>query len=349
MMLGNQKAQAMTQSCLALVCHTLSDDLSGVALKQIPIPAPGPGQALVRIAAASVNFPDLLMTRGGYQFKPELPFIPGLEAAGRIIALGQARPDAPTPEQPLQIDDRVLVHGKTGGFAQYACVPLDALRKTPIALDDAQAAAFQAAATTAYVALVRRAALQAGETLLVHGATGGVGWATVQLGKHLGARVIATGSSPAKLARLREVEGIETVELAAGLREQVLAMTDGRGADVIFDPVGGDVFDASVRCIAWGGRLLVVGFAAGRIPQLAMNLPLIKGFSIVGVRAGEYGRRDPVRGAQNIQAIDALANAGVFRPYIGARFELRQAREALAVLARREVLGKVVIEMPPGD
>ena len=335
----------MTNSCLALVCHTLSDDLSGVSLERIAVPSPGPGQALVQIAAASVNFPDLLMTRGGYQFKPALPFVPGLEAAGRIVALGEALPDAPTAAPPLRLGDRVLVHGKTGGFAQYACVALDALRPTPSALDDAQAAAFQAAATTAYVALVRRGALQAGETLLVHGATGGVGWAAVQLGKHLGARVIATGSRPDKLARLREIEGVETIDLGAGLRDQVLEMTGGRGADLIFDPVGGDVFDASVRCIAWGGRLLVVGFAAGRIPQLAMNLPLIKGFSIVGVRAGEYGRRDPVRGAQNLQAIDALAEAGVFRPYIGTRFALTEALEALAVLARREVLGKVVIEM----
>jgi len=335
----------MTDSCLALVCHTLSDDLSGVSLERIAVPSPGPGQALVQIAAASVNFPDLLMTRGGYQFKPALPFVPGLEAAGRIVALGEALPDAQTAAPPLRLGDRVLVHGKTGSFAQYACVALDALRPTPSALDDAQAAAFQAAATTAYVALVRRGALQAGETLVVHGATGGVGWATVQLGKHLGARVIATGSRPDKLARLREIEGVETIDLAAGLRDQVLAMTGGRGADLIFDPVGGDVFDASVRCIAWGGRLLVVGFAAGRIPQLAMNLPLIKGFSIVGVRAGEYGRRDPVRGAQNLQAIDALAEAGVFRPYIGTRFALTEALEALAVLARREVLGKVVIEM----
>ena len=195
----------------------------------------------------------------------------------------------------------------------------------------------------------RRALLQPGETLLVHGATGGVGWAAVQLGKHLGARVIATGSKPEKLARLREIEGVETIELAAGLREQVLAMTQGAGADVIFDPVGGEVFDDSIRCIAWGGRLLVVGFASGRIGQLAMNLPLIKGFSIVGVRAGEYGRRDPVRGDENLRAIDALAEAGVFQPYIGARLKLDKARDALAMLAERQALGKIIIEMHPSD
>jgi NADPH2:quinone reductase len=303
------------------------------------------------------------MTQGLYQFKPALPFVPGIEGAGEIVALGGAgladeglddakpgdqEPGADTAWKPL-IGDRVLVHARIGAFAQYVRLPLEELRPIPGTFDFAQAAAFQAAAGTAYVSLVRRAALQSAETLLVHGATGGVGMATVQLGKHLGARVIATGTSADKLARLRAMEGVETIDLGDGLRERVLTLTDGRGADVIFDPVGGDVFDASVRCIAWGGRLLVVGFASGRIPQLAMNLPLIKGFSIVGVRAGEYGRRDPVRGAQNLRAVDRLALEGVFRPHISARFPLDRAADALREISGRRVLGKVVIEMPDAD
>ena len=330
----------------ALVCRALSDDFSGLAVETLDVPEPGPGDVLVRMRAASVNFPDLLMTQGRYQFRPELPFIPGIEGAGEVVALGcdAARaPDAP------RVGERVLVHARTGAFAAFSRLGVADVRPMPAALDYAHAAAFQAAAVTAYVSLVRRAALQPGETLLVHGATGGVGMATVQLGRHLGARVIATGTSDEKLARLRALEGVETLNLSCGLREQVHALTHGRGADVIFDPVGGDVFDASVRCIAWGGRLLVVGFAAGRIPTIALNLPLIKGFSIVGVRAGEYGRRDPQRGAQNLREIDRLADAGVFRPHLCERFSLERSVEALRHLADRRVLGKVVIEMAAGD
>lgn len=171
--------------------------------------------------------------------------------------------------------------------------------------------------------------------------------ATVQLGRHLGARVIATGTSDEKLAVVREQGAHEVINLTReNLRDRVKELTGGRGADVIFDPIGGDVFDESTRCIAWDGRLLVIGFVSGRIPSITANIPLIKGFSVVGVRAGEYGRRDPVKGAENLRAIDLLAGQGVFRPYIGARFPLERALDALKLLAERKVLGKAVIEMP---
>lgn len=324
----------------ALVCRQLSEDLSGVEMQSLPCVAPGPRQVLVHLKAASVNFPDLLMTKGLYQFRPDPPFVLGLEGAGVVAAVGSEVTD-------FQVGDRVLAHQKTGCYAQQIVLPVAGVRALPAGLDFAQGAAFQAAAVTAYVALVRKGALAAGETLLVHGASGGVGMATVQLGRHLGARVIATGTSDEKLAVVREQGAHEVINLTReNMRDRVKELTGGRGADVIFDPIGGDVFDESTRCIAWDGRLLVIGFVSGRIPSITANIPLIKGFSVVGVRAGEYGRRDPVKGAENLRGIDLLAGQGVFRPYIGARFPLERSLDALRHIADRKVVGKAVIEMP---
>jgi NADPH2:quinone reductase len=185
----------------------------------------------------------------------------------------------------------------------------------------------------------------AGETLLVHGASGGMGLAAVQLGHALGAHVVATGTSAAKLAIALKHGADHAVDSAPVFRDRVMQLTDGRGADVIFDPVGGDVFDESVHCIAWGGRLLVVGFAGGRIPELRVNMPLLKGFSVIGVRAGETGRRDPALGAQAQSEIERLAAAGVFKPHIGARYALEDGLEALRAMAQRRVVGKILIEM----
>lgn len=342
MSVSNQAGAAgvATGTYRALVCQHLSEDLSGVGMQSLPCVAPGPREVLVRLHAASVNFPDLLMTKGLYQFRPDPPFVLGMEGAGVVAAVG-----AEVTE--FRVGDRVLAHQKTGCYAERILLPVTSVRALPSRLDFAQGAAFQAAAVTAYVALVRKGALAAGETLLVHGASGGVGMAAVQLGRHLGARVIATGTSDEKLAVVREQGAHEVINLTReDLRDRVKALTGGRGADVIYDPIGGDVFDASTRCIAWDGRLLVIGFVSGRIPSIAANIPLIKGFSVVGVRAGEYGRRDPVKGAENLRAIDLLAEQGVFRPYIGARFPLERALDALRHIAERKVLGKVVIEMP---
>ena len=233
---------------------------------------------------------------------------------------------------------------RIGGFSEFAVSSAQSLRPKPERLSFAQAAACGAAYLTAYVTLVRRAQLKAGEWVLVHGAAGGVGLACVDLAKHLGARVIAASASDDKLAVVAaEYAPNATVNVSGGFREAVKTLTEGRGADVIVDPVGGDVFDESVRCIAFNGRLLVVGFTSGRIPSIAVNLPLIKGFSVMGVRAGEYGRRLPIEGRENTDAVWKLADEGAIRPRVHAELPLAAWREAFDLLADRKVIGKAVI------
>lgn len=321
----------------ALVCDTLTDDFSGLSVRDIPVPDLGKGEALLRVEAASVNFPDLLMSQGTYQMKPELPFTQGMECAGTVAAVGVGVVGfAP--------GDRVVGGNKTGAFAEYAALPASGLTRIPENMGFAEAAAYPAAYLTAYVALVRRANLQPGETLLVHGASGGVGMAAVDVGKILGATVIATSASDSKLDVVIAHGADYVINVAQGFRDKVKTLTGGRGADVIFDPVGGDVFDESVRCIAFDGRLLVVGFTSGRIPEVKANMPLIKGFSVVGVRAGEYGRRFPERGKENMEAIWKWAAEGKTRPRIHAELPLENWREAYRLLTDREVVGKVVIK-----
>ncbi len=323
----------------ALQVRELLPDHAGAGLADLPVPAPGPGEVRVRVRAAAVNFPDLLMTRGAYQLKPPLPFVSGLEFAGEIDATGEG-------VSGWRTGDAVVGGNRFGAMADYAVVPAASLRRKPAGLSWEEAAAYLVAYLTAYVALVRCARIEAGEWLLVHGAAGGVGLATVDLAKALGARVIAAASSAPKREAIARLYAPDAV-LAAdpGFREEVKALTGGKGADVIFDPVGGDVFDESTRCIAFGGRLLVIGFASGRIPEVSVNMPLIKGFSVVGVRAGEYGRRFPERGAENVAAIDALVAAGRIRPHVDAAFDLADWRRAFAMLEQREAIGKVVLKL----
>jgi NADPH2:quinone reductase len=291
--------------------------------------------------AAALNFPDLLMTRGGYQFKPPLPFVIGMEGAGVVEAVGPGV-DGWKP------GDAVCVSDKTGAIATRALVPASALSPLPPGWDWASGAGWQVGALTAYVALVVRGGLKAGETVLVHGATGGMGAAAVQLGAALGATVIATGTRADWLERLRPLGAAHLLSSRGDFHEQVKALTGGRGADVIYDPVGGDVFDRSTKCIAFGGRLLVVGFAAGRIPTLAANHVLIKGYSVVGVRAGEWLRQRPAD-APGIRAeLARLAAGGTFRPLVGARYPLERAKDALAALERREAPGKIVVGIGEG-
>lgn len=321
----------------ALVVQSLSPDLSGVELTDQAAPPRKSGEVLVRVRAASLNFPDLLMTRGEYQLKPALPFVAGLEFAGEVVEAD--------PHSGFVPGDRVCGGNKTGGMAELAAVPAASLQRLPAALSFARAAALGAAYTTAWTALVELGGLRAGQWVLVHGASGGVGLAACDLAQTLGARVIAASGSPGKLAALTAACNPDAVLLSEGrFRDRVAELTGGALADLVFDPVGGDVFDESTRCVAFGGKLLVVGFAGGRIADISTNIALIKGFSVVGVRAGEYARRFPDRGRAIREQVLALAGEGRLNPHIDRVLPLSHWREGFAAMARRELVGKVVFE-----
>jgi len=320
----------------AVVCRELGPP--SVLRLEERAPAPlGPGQARVAMRAAGVNYPDLLMVAGGYQLRPPLPFTPGMEGAGVVV---EAAPDA----APWRPGDRVIVRMRPGTFAEEVAVDADALLPMPASFSFEEAAAYMVGHGTAWHALADRGRLAAGETLLVHGASGGVGLAAVEVGKLLGARVIATGGDPAKLEAVRARGADETIDLRDGFRERVLELTGGRGADVIYDPVGGEVFNGSLRCVAWRGRILVIGFPAG-IPNVPANLALLKGIAVVGVRAGEYARRDPALGRADRERLLKLADEGRLRPHVSHRLPLARAAEALELLRDRRVVGKAVLVM----
>jgi len=319
----------------ALLVEELAPEYGGCALKEIEPPVAGPGEVQVKVRAAAVNFPDLLQTRGEYQHKPPLPFIPGLEISGEVSALGEG-------VEGFQIGDPVVGGARIGGFSEYAVTPAAALRRKPEGLSFSQAAGYATAYLTAYVSLVRRAAVEPGEWVLVHGAAGGVGLAAVDLAKHLGCKVIAASASDEKLAVVQaEYQPDAIVNVTGGFRERVKEITGGRGADVIYDPVGGDVFDESIRCIAFDGRILSVGFASGRQPVLPVNIALIKGFSVMGVRAGEYGRQFPEKGRENTAAIWGMA--GQMKPRVDREYPLADWRAAFDSLADRKVIGKTIV------
>jgi NADPH2:quinone reductase len=321
----------------ALLVESLSPDLSGIRLTEVPAPERARGQVLVRVCAASLNFPDLLMTRGEYQFKPEPPFVLGMELAGEVAAADADSGFAP--------GDRVYGGNKTGGFAELVVLEAAHIRHIPEGMDFPAAASFGAAYSTAYTALVEQGGLQSGQWVLVHGASGGVGLAASDLAKALGAKVIAATGSSSKLEVLESACKPDAVLLAEGrFREEVARITGGALCDLVCDPVGGDVFDESTRCVAFGGKLLVIGFTSGRIAEVSTNIPLIKGFSIVGVRAGEYARRFPERGARIRDAVLDLAAAGKLHPHVDRVLPLSRWREGLMAMAARELVGKVVFE-----
>jgi NADPH:quinone reductase len=321
----------------ALLVDHLSSDLSGMRLADVAEPLRAPGQVQVRVRAASLNFPDLLMTKGLYQFKPEPPFVLGMELAGEVVEAD--------PGSGFVVGERVYGGNKTGGFAELAAIDAAGLRRIPEGMDFPAAAAFGAAYSTAYTALVEQGGLRPGQWVLVHGASGGVGLAACDLAKALGAKVIAATGSSSKLEVLEEACNPDAVLLAEGrFREEVARITKGALCELVYDPVGGDIFDESTRCVAFGGKLLVIGFTSGRIADISTNIPLIKGFSIVGVRAGEYGRRFPERGAAIRDAVLELAAAGKLHPHVDRILPLSRWREGLEAMAGRELVGKVVFE-----
>jgi len=296
------------------------------------------GEVRVAVHAAGINFPDILMVAGQYQLKPELPFTPGVEAAGDVIEVdGAARGVA--------VGDRVIVKMRHGAYADEAVVTPAQLIPLPLNFDYAEGATFLAAHGTAYHGLIDRGRLQPGEVLLVHGAGGGVGLAAVEMGKMLGAVVIAAASSEEKLA-VAQARGADHLVLYGRepFRDAVKRITDGRGADVVFDPVGGEVFENSMRCIAWGARLLVIGFTGG-IGLARTNLLLIKGASVLGVRAGEAVRRNPKLAEVRIKTLLDWAEAGKIRPNVSHRLPLEDFAQAMRLLLDRKAIGRVALIM----
>lgn len=320
----------------ALICPQFGPP-DVLEVQSLPTPKPGPDEVLLRVQAAGVNYPDALIVAGQYQVRPPLPFTPGAEAAGVIEAVG-------TNVQHLQVGQAVAAYTGTGAFATHLLVPASQALPLPPQLAPAVAAVLPLAYGTSMHALVQRAALQKGETLLVLGGAGGVGLAAVMIGRALGARVIAGVSSEAKAQAARDAGAQYTINYAAeNLREKLRELTGGRGPDVIFDPVGGDLTEAAFRSMAWQGRHLIIGFADGSIPKLPLNLPLLKGAALVGVFWGEFARRQPSENAQNMQQLAQWVSAGQLTPLISAQYPLEQTPAALTALLRREVLGKVVV------
>jgi NADPH:quinone reductase len=320
----------------AVLCKELGPP-EKLVVEDIPSPIPAKGQVVVSVKAAGVNFPDTLIIQGKYQFKPELPFSPGGEVAGVVKALGEG-------VSGVKVGDRVIATSTWGGFAQEMVVDAARLIPMPDAMDYVPASAFVLTYGTSYHALVDRAQLKAGEILLVLGASGGVGLAAVQIGKALGARVIAAASSDAKLAVCKQEGADDTINYASeDLRARVKAITGGRGVDVVYDPVGGPYSEPALRDMAWNGRFLVVGFAAGEIPKIPLNLALLKGCSIVGVFWGAFTRTEAERNRMNNQELMRMFIAGKVKPHIHATYPLERAPEALNEVLYKRVSGKVVL------
>jgi NADPH2:quinone reductase len=321
----------------AVICRELGPPES-LRLESFASAPLAQGQVRVAIHAAGINFPDILMAAGEYQLKPPQPFTPGVEAAGEVI-------EVDGPAQGVAVGDKVIVKLRHGGYADEIVVTPSQLAALPSTFDYAEGATFLAAHGTAYHALIDRGQVQAGEVLLVHGASGGVGLAAVEIGKMLGATVIAAASSEDKLA-VAQAKGADHLVLYGRepFRDAVKRITDGRGADVVFDPVGGEIFENSVRCIAWGARILVVGFTGG-VGLARTNLLLIKGASVLGVRAGEAVRRNPALGEARMRALNEWAEAGKIRPHISHRLPLEDYAKAMRLLVDREAIGRVALMM----
>jgi len=310
---------------------------SELAVREVPDPEAGPGMLGVEVRAAGCNFFDILMAKGQYQVKPPFPFVPGAELAGVVQTVG---PDV----RGFKAGDRVLAAVPLGAFAERAAVPARAAMRMPDGMSFEEGAAFPIVYPTSYAGLVFRAGLRAGENLLVHAAAGGVGIAAVQIGKALGARVIATAGGPEKLEIAKRAGADVAIDYASGdWVEAVKQATAGRGADVIYDSVGGDVTDGSLKCIAWNGRLLVIGFASGRIPEVKLNRVLLKNISLVGLHWGAHAMYEPARIGETFDALFGLLAAGKIRPLVYKTYGLDELPEALAALGSRRSWGKVIV------
>src|SRR5215470_7088632 len=320
-----------------VVCRELGPP-EGLRLEQVPSAPLKPGEVRVALRAAGLNFPDVLMAAGEYQLKPPLPFTPGMEAAGDVVEVDAGA-------RGVAVGDKMIVKMRHGAFCEEAVVTPAQLTPMPSTFDYAEGATFLAGHGTAYHALIDRGRVEPGETLLVHGAGGGVGLAAVELGKLLGATVIATASSDEKLA-IAGARGADHLIRydQEPFRDAVKRITDGRGVDVVFDPVGGEVFENSVRCINWGARLLVIGFTGG-IGQAKTNLLLIKGASVLGVRAGEAVRKNPALGKKRLKDLLAWAEAGKLRPNVSHRLPLEDYAKAMRLLIDRKAIGRVALVM----
>ncbi len=309
--------------------------------KELPTPAPKAGEVLIAIRAASLNFPDLLIVQNKYQIKPPLPFVPGAEYAGVVEAVGEG-------VRHLRVGQNVACLSGTGGFGTHTLAPAALCLPLPDGFGHVDAAAFIMTYATSYHALIDRAALKAGETVLVLGAAGGVGTAAIQIAKAAGARVIAAASSEEKCALCRELGADTTINYSehtpgGGLRDAIKAATDGKGPDVIYDPVGGDFAEPAFRSIAWRGRYLVVGFASGPIPALPLNLPLLKGASLVGVFWGDFAKREPQANAAMMQTLAQWYLQGRIKPVIDRTLPMTALSQAYEVMGSRGVKGKLVL------
>lgn len=309
-----------------------------LVLAELPVPEPKVGEVRIRIAAAGVNFPDALIVQKKYQLQPPLPFTPGTEVAGTIDSVGEG-------VNQLKPGDRVIAFVGIGGFAEFVCTPAALAVPIPPGVENDVAAAFTLTYATSHHALFDRGQLKAGETLLVLGAGGGVGLAAVELGKIAGARVIAAASTDEKLAAAREHGADDVINYSTtDLREAMKSLTAGKGADVIYDPVGGPLTEAALRSIAWRGRLLVVGFAQGEIPQIAANLLLLKGASAVGVFWGEFAKREPGRNSAMLTELFTWLGERKLRPHVSRAYPLAEAPQALEALLARKAVGKLVLK-----
>lgn len=305
--------------------------------QELPTPQPAKGEVLVRIHAASLNFPDLLIVQNKYQMKPELPFVPGSEYAGVVEAVGEGVTH-------LKVGQRVAALNGTGGFGTHTTVAAKLCMPLPDAFSYEDAAAFIMTYATSHHALIDRGALQAGETVLVLGAAGGVGTAAIQIAKAQGAKVIAAASSDDKCALCKEIGADETINYQTqDLREALKALTNGKGPDVVYDPVGGDYTEAAFRSIAWRGRYLVIGFAAGPIPALPLNLPLLKGASIVGVFWGAFSQKEPAANAAMLQELATWYAQGKIKPVMDGTMPMQDLHKAYERMGQRAVRGKLVL------